>query len=224
MSEAEIAVENAFRFESKKDSLRQTQDGLWKVTFTVQASDMPQGLLMAAMGTRFMLAACEIGDDETPVQQPDEAKATPGEQVTDDPGEPAESEEQSDAAIAALRADQDKPDPYHYQRQAGNPGDKYLRTGLNDGPPLPGHKDNSHHYQRQAGIRCNEANFYRFLWSEYDLNASPDYENTDASILAAEAVRLICRVNSRKEFDTDPEAAKRWRGLLASYDLWKRGE
>lgn len=55
-------------FEAKKDRLYQTQDGLWKLTLTVQQCDMPNWLLRAPMGQRIGAAALhEIGDDEKPV-------------------------------------------------------------------------------------------------------------------------------------------------------------
>lgn len=69
MSVAERAVANAIPLEIKKDAMRQTQSGDWKVTFTVQASDMDQRLTSAAMGTRFQAALVEIGDDEQPKQK-----------------------------------------------------------------------------------------------------------------------------------------------------------
>lgn len=54
--------------EVKKDGLRQTQDGLWKLTVTVHPNDMETSLLEAPMGTRYMMAMVQIGDDEKPVE------------------------------------------------------------------------------------------------------------------------------------------------------------
>ncbi|MGI9297059.1 MAG: hypothetical protein ACR2QC_04075 [Gammaproteobacteria bacterium] len=54
--------------EVKKDGLRQTQDGLWKLTVTVHPNDMETSLLEAPMGTRYMMAMVQIGDDERPVK------------------------------------------------------------------------------------------------------------------------------------------------------------
>lgn len=70
MTMAELAREAAVHFEAKKDSLRQTQDGTWKATFTVSPVDMPAPLLGAVPGTRYVLALVEIGDDEAPVVRP----------------------------------------------------------------------------------------------------------------------------------------------------------
>ena len=69
MSEASQAREASMGFEAKKDRLSQTQDGLWKVTFTVKPEDMQTAILNASMGTRYMLAAVEIGDNEEAVPQ-----------------------------------------------------------------------------------------------------------------------------------------------------------
>lgn len=66
MNIAERAVASAIPLEVKKDALRQTQSGEWKVTFTVQAADMDPRLTSAPMGTRYQLAMVEIGDNEEP--------------------------------------------------------------------------------------------------------------------------------------------------------------
>lgn len=52
-------------FEAKKDGLRQTQAGEWKLTLTVL--DLPAWLMSARMGTRLMAALVELADDETPI-------------------------------------------------------------------------------------------------------------------------------------------------------------
>lgn len=69
MSAAERAVRNAIPLEIKKDAMRQTQSGDWKITFTVQAADMDQRLTSAAMGTRFQAALVEIDDNEQPKEK-----------------------------------------------------------------------------------------------------------------------------------------------------------
>ena len=69
MSAAERAIANAIPIEFKKDAMRQTQSGDWKITFTVQAADMDQRLTSAAMGTRFQAALVEVNDNEEPKEQ-----------------------------------------------------------------------------------------------------------------------------------------------------------
>lgn len=51
--------------EAKKHAYRQTQDGV-VVSFVLHPQEVPAGLALAALGTRYMLAVAEIGDDEQP--------------------------------------------------------------------------------------------------------------------------------------------------------------
>lgn len=51
--------------EVKKDGLRQTQDGLWKLTLTILPEDMPVDLMVAPMGSRYAMAIVPIRDDES---------------------------------------------------------------------------------------------------------------------------------------------------------------
>jgi hypothetical protein len=67
MTQATKARANAIPLELKKDGLQQRQNGDWVLRFTVQASDMDERLTKAAMGTRFMAALVEIGENEEPV-------------------------------------------------------------------------------------------------------------------------------------------------------------
>lgn len=66
MTPADLALDAALSFEAKKDSMRQTQSGTWKVTFTVQATDVPRSLTEAMPGARYQVVIVEIGDDELP--------------------------------------------------------------------------------------------------------------------------------------------------------------
>jgi len=74
MSTADHARNNAISLEAKKDALSQRQSGDWKVSFTVQGTDMDQRLTAAPMGTRYAMVLVEIGDDELPVQKETAAK------------------------------------------------------------------------------------------------------------------------------------------------------
>jgi hypothetical protein len=62
--EAKRAVANAIKVELKKDGLTQRQSGDWQLRFTVASTDMDQRLAAAPMGTRYVGALVEIGDDE----------------------------------------------------------------------------------------------------------------------------------------------------------------
>lgn len=67
---------------------------------------------------------------------------------------------------------------------------------------------------QQAGIMCGEPAFLVFLEETLNSNINGDFE-------AAKAVREICEVDSRAEFDSDPAAGQRWRDLKGQYDAWK---
>jgi len=75
MTPADLARKNSISLEAKKDALSQRQSGDWKVSFTVQGTDMDTRLTQAPMGTRYAVVLVEIGDDELPVQK--EAPAKP---------------------------------------------------------------------------------------------------------------------------------------------------
>lgn len=67
---SERAVANAIPLEVKKDGLQQRQNGDWVLRLVVQSADMDQRVTKAAMGTRYQAVLVEVGDDETPVEQP----------------------------------------------------------------------------------------------------------------------------------------------------------
>lgn len=83
-----MARDNAAHCEAKKHAYRQTQDGV-VVSFVLHPQDVPQGLALASLGTRYMLAMVEIGDDEQPkeVMPPEDSGtkriATPPHAVAD---------------------------------------------------------------------------------------------------------------------------------------------
>ena len=65
---------------------------------------------------------------------------------------------------------------------------------------------------QQAGILCSEPVFAKFLEETH-----PHIEATDT----AYAVRQICGVDSRAEFDSDPAKGQLWRSLKGKFDAWK---
>lgn len=70
MTNATKAREAAQHCEAKKHALRQTQDGI-VVAFVLHPNDIPPALQLAPLGTRYMLALVEIGEDETPINRKD---------------------------------------------------------------------------------------------------------------------------------------------------------
>ena len=83
-------------------------------------------------------------------------------------------------------------------------------------PPLPDLAQGKHRLSRQAAMCCQEPAFFGFLSEQW---AAPGYSVQDAT-MAAEMVRKLCKVDSRSEFDSDPEAAQRWRELHGKYQAW----
>ena len=73
---------------------------------------------------------------------------------------------------------------------------------------------------QQAALRCNDPEFHRFL-----SRTAPLYWRQFAGGAvdrAAQVVRSHTNVRSRREFDTDPDAAKRWHALDAEFWAWQR--
>ena len=77
--------------------------------------------------------------------------------------------------------------------------------------------EDNHRLSRQAAMLCGDTLFTQFISEmmkrKYIINQIPND--------VAECVRRHCQVQSRSEFDTDPEAAKRWRDLHADFEGWK---
>jgi hypothetical protein len=67
----------------------------------------------------------------------------------------------------------------------------------------------------QAGMRCEEPAFWKFLTESY-----PTYWQVNGEEQAADLVRLLCKVDSRRELNLDPEATAKWRDLDRSYQAW----
>lgn len=155
----ERARENVLTLEVKKDALKQNQDGTWVITFRCHPADMPLGLMLAEMGTRYQCALAEVTDADEPKVQ-----------------------------TAAKK------------QKAGKAKPKSLT--------------------KEAGRLCGDPRFAEFLREikrdELLKRAAGKVPPTDV----AGCVRLLCQVESRAEFDKDPEAAARWRALHSEYTAW----
>jgi len=62
---AQRARAAALSCEAKKHAYRQTQDGV-VVSFVLHPQEVPDGLAISPLGTRYSLVVVEIGDDEQP--------------------------------------------------------------------------------------------------------------------------------------------------------------
>lgn len=68
---------------------------------------------------------------------------------------------------------------------------------------------------QQAGILCNDPRFQKFAASRCGLN-----ETQFSTSAAAQFVRDICRVDSRKRLNFSSPAQQRFNELLTAFDAW----
>lgn len=79
-------------------------------------------------------------------------------------------------------------------------------------------------FAQRAGILCNEGAFHTFLTEKYlgkTLAAARKFPD-DAKQAAAEALRIICNVHSRKDLLDGTPAGRRYLELDAEYAGWLR--
>lgn len=79
-------------------------------------------------------------------------------------------------------------------------------------------------FAQRAGILCNEGAFHTFLTEKYvgtTFTAAAKFPN-DKVKAAAEAVRLLCKVHSRKDLLDGTPAGRRYLELDAEYAGWLR--
>jgi hypothetical protein len=67
MTPADLATANAIHFEGVKHAYRQTKDGV-VISFVVHPHDVPKGLAEAPLGSRYIVALVQVGDDEQAIQ------------------------------------------------------------------------------------------------------------------------------------------------------------
>jgi hypothetical protein len=84
-------------------------------------------------------------------------------------------------------------------------------------PPEPAGADN---YAKRLGIVCGEPAFWQFVMSRLPRSASI---NVSGEKEAADAVRYLCGVHSRRETIKGTDAGIKARNLLLDYDNWNRG-
>jgi len=101
------ARENATSCEAKKHAYRQTQDGV-VVSFVLHPQEVPAALTLAALGTRYMLALVEIGDDEQPKEVMPIAGALPAHVASPPDTRPAPDNPVASVPARAKRSWRDK--------------------------------------------------------------------------------------------------------------------
>jgi hypothetical protein len=70
-------------------------------------------------------------------------------------------------------------------------------------------------FAAECAMKCGEQSFRRYLIERHDLTDAGD------SLRVESRVRSILAVSSRRELNTDPNAAARWKSLRADYDAWR---
>ncbi len=73
-------------------------------------------------------------------------------------------------------------------------------------------------YAAEAAMKCGEAAFLVFLERCHGL------ERPLTDDKAAQKLRSILRITSRKELNNDAAAAERWRSLRAAYEAWRKAD
>ena len=68
-----------------------------------------------------------------------------------------------------------------------------------------------------AGGLCHDTNFMAWIHKKYEVPCASNDE-------AADFIRTMCGIESRAMLDTNEDAAKVFRDLLADYDASKRGD
>lgn len=67
-------------------------------------------------------------------------------------------------------------------------------------------------YAAQAAMKCAEPIFQRYLQDAYGGADSP-----------VDALYKVCAITSRKQLNTEPDAADRWRRALKWFGMWRMG-
>jgi hypothetical protein len=141
---ADEAVAASLQFEAIKDGCKQRQSGDWVVSLKIASNDMPQEMLSAGMGQRYVCVVVPISDNEEPIKR----------------------------------------NPMTYRNS------------------------------NRAALLCTEARFKAFLAEEYNLVRNASDEE------AADMVRKICGVKSRREFDVEGMNKNNWMELKGKYEMW----
>lgn len=188
MTVADLARSVAVHFTAKKHRLHQdTKHNNWVLTFVLPIEDLPAVVRDAPGGQRYTIVAVAVDDDETPKPLPaeDDAKFHGGRAPVAPDEHPTSEAARGSADGGSLPSETN---PSRSDAPAKRRWSKMSRA-------------------QRAGMLCGEADFRRWLWAKNDLKWE------DAMGDAAEAVRILCNVVSRTEFDTDAAAAARWDAL-----------
>ncbi|MFN7177617.1 MAG: hypothetical protein ACK4MX_12110, partial [Thermaurantiacus sp.] len=85
------------------------------------------------------------------------------------------------------------------------------------GPPQGGSDEGLKNYAVEAAIKCGEPAFRVFLEERHGL----ERPLTDDKVAAR--LRSLLGVTSRRELNSDPQAAARWKEIRRDFENWRNG-
>lgn len=90
-----------------------------------------------------------------------------------------------------------------------------------DAQPAPAERENVKpgrvsSIAQYAGALCNHPPFWKFLTETYE------YLDVSSSEKAADVVRELCNVNSRRDIESNPDALKSWRSIVENWRGWQQ--
>jgi hypothetical protein len=95
-----------------------------------------------------------------------------------------------------------------------------LRGPADSGDAARGGERAAANLAAEASMKCAEPAFQKFLSERH---ATDDDGDLGDAAIAAAVLRRALSIESRRQINTDPEAARRWRDLRAEFQAWGRG-
>jgi hypothetical protein len=172
--------------EARKTAYRQTKEGV-VVSFVIHPNDVPDSVALAQLGTRYLLALVEIGDDEQPITH---SPAT------------AESSRESAAVLPENGGNQ----PINAREKS----DAARERGKAAFAALPDMKKD---VVKAAMMVRSDATFQGWLLDD-DFN--PEWPTDNWKKSAAELNDRL-RIKSKAEIGESREVNERWQKLLTTY-------
>ena len=174
--------------EAKKDGLHQTQDGTWRLTLTVNPSDMPAWLLVSPMSQKLSLTVAALEDNKAPVAALEQDLLARAAHARASAAIWASAEARSTQAQAAIRASRAR-----YRSLPNDHKDGAAPFRFEDELPL----------SQQAALLCETPAFKRWVIM------SP----SDGEQAIKRYVWDFCGVSSRAGLDKYPDAGAKFRSL-----------
>jgi hypothetical protein len=131
-----------------------------------------------------------------------------------------ETEAETIADAHKVEIDDEIPEPKSYQRSSRRLNESEPEDRITDELIAQAKRENETDIVKQCGIRCADPRFHKFLEETNDgwrlLNKGTPTER------AAELVRAIVGVKSRKDITPGSEAAEHWHDLEGRFQAWLR--